>query len=101
MGRGLRGVVIKNKHIEILGITDNSLEVEKGYLFFAYTGYHRDGFEYIQDAINSADDGEFGCGGTVAKLVDEGHKCIFVVVTNGDQGSVKYDSKELAKIRIE
>lgn len=45
------------------------------------------------------DDIEFGCGGTVAKLVADGHECIFIVATNGDQGSVKYSQDELAEIR--
>lgn len=45
------------------------------------------------------DDIEFGCGGTVSKLVSEGHNCIFIVATNGDQGSLNLDSKELAKVR--
>lgn len=45
------------------------------------------------------DDIEIGCGGTVAKLVEEGQKCIFVIATKGDQGSLKYSTEELAEIR--
>lgn len=45
------------------------------------------------------DDIEFGCGGTVAKLMDQGQKCVFIVATKGDQGSVKISREELAKIR--
>lgn len=33
------------------------------------------------------DDGEFGCGGTVARLVTEGWQATFIVVTNGNKGS--------------
>jgi LmbE family N-acetylglucosaminyl deacetylase len=45
------------------------------------------------------DDIEFGCGGTVAKLIKEGHHCTFIVATNGDQGSLILDRDELAKTR--
>jgi len=45
------------------------------------------------------DDIEFGCGGVVAKLKAEGHNCIFVVATNGEQGSLTLSKEELAKTR--
>lgn len=45
------------------------------------------------------DDIEFGCGGTVAKLASEGNEIVFVVVTNGDQGSLTVSQDELAKTR--
>ena len=45
------------------------------------------------------DDIEFGCGGTVAKLASEGNEIVFVVVTNGDQGSLTIPQDELAKTR--
>ena len=45
------------------------------------------------------DDIEFGCGGTVAKLVQQGQHCLFVIATNGEQGSLEHDPKELADIR--
>ena len=40
-----------DKNIWITGITDNSKEVKKGYLFVATKGYHVDHFDYIEDAI--------------------------------------------------
>jgi LmbE family N-acetylglucosaminyl deacetylase len=33
------------------------------------------------------DDPEFGAGGTIAKLVEEGREVTYVIVTNGDKGS--------------
>lgn len=45
------------------------------------------------------DDIEFGCGGTVSKLINEGHQCIFIVATNGDQGSLDHDPNDLKNIR--
>jgi len=45
------------------------------------------------------DDIEIGCGGTVAKLISEGQHCVFVIATNGDQGSNKVSKDELSKIR--
>ena len=37
--------------IDILGITDDSREVQNGYLFVATMGFHVDHFDYILDAI--------------------------------------------------
>lgn len=45
------------------------------------------------------DDIEFGCGGTIAKLMAQGQRCVFIVATKGDQGSVKLSREELTKIR--
>lgn len=45
------------------------------------------------------DDIEFGCGGLIAKLIKEKNTCIFVIATNGDQGSLTIPKKELAVIR--
>ncbi|MBD65850.1 MAG: hypothetical protein CME62_11630 [Halobacteriovoraceae bacterium] len=45
------------------------------------------------------DDIEIGCGGTVLKLLSEGHHCEFIVVTKGDQGSLTHSPTELTKIR--
>ncbi|MAX66223.1 MAG: PIG-L deacetylase family protein [Bacteriovoracaceae bacterium] len=45
------------------------------------------------------DDIEFGCGGTVAKLVKAGHLCTFLIATNGDQGSHSIPKTQLAQIR--
>ena len=39
------------EHIAITGVTDNSKEIKKGYLFVAVTGYKSDGHNYIKDAI--------------------------------------------------
>jgi LmbE family N-acetylglucosaminyl deacetylase len=33
------------------------------------------------------DDPEFGAGGTIAKLVEEGREVTYVIVTNGNKGS--------------
>ena len=35
------------------------------------------------------DDPEFGAGGTVAKLVKEGREVTYVIVTNGNKGSLQ------------
>jgi len=32
------------------------------------------------------DDPEFGAGGTIARLVQEGRRVAYVIVTNGDKG---------------
>ena len=45
------------------------------------------------------DDIEFGCGGTVAKLIKEGHHCTFIIATNGDQGCLTTEKVDLAKTR--
>ncbi|MEE3955850.1 UDP-N-acetylmuramoyl-L-alanyl-D-glutamate--2,6-diaminopimelate ligase [Peribacillus frigoritolerans] len=37
--------------ISILGVTDNSRDIQKGYLFVAVSGYSVDGHNYIQDAV--------------------------------------------------
>jgi LmbE family N-acetylglucosaminyl deacetylase len=51
--------------------------------------------------IPHPDDGESGCGGTVAKWVREGCEVLYVVCTNGDKGSsdLEMTSERLAKIR--
>lgn len=33
------------------------------------------------------DDPEFGCGGTIAKLADQGKEIVYVLLTSGDKGS--------------
>jgi LmbE family N-acetylglucosaminyl deacetylase len=45
------------------------------------------------------DDIEFGCGGTVSKLISQGHNCIFIIATNGDQGSLDIPKIDLLKLR--
>lgn len=48
----LRQLIECSYDIEILGITDDSRNVQKGYLFVATKGYYVDHFDYIEDAIN-------------------------------------------------
>lgn len=50
------------------------------------------------------DDNEIICGGTVARLIDEGKKVRLVVMTNGGKGfqdQTDITEKEFAKLRIE
>ena len=48
------------------------------------------------------DDNEFGCFGTLAKLVEAGVDCTLVVVTNGNAGGEGDRSpEELARLRVE
>lgn len=51
--------------------------------------------------IPHPDDGESGCGGTIAKWTREGCEVLYVVCTNGDKGSSDPDmnSEKLAAIR--
>ena len=39
--------------IEILGVTDDSRNVKKGYLFVATKGFNEDHFDYVEDAIKN------------------------------------------------
>ena len=45
------------------------------------------------------DDLEIGCGGTLAKLANQGHRVTMVHVANGDKGHKVIPSKELKEIR--
>ena len=45
------------------------------------------------------DDIELGCGGTISRLVKNGHKADFVYMTSGEAGSDKIEAKELQEIR--
>ena len=47
------------------------------------------------------DDAEYGAAGTVARMVEEGKKVVYVVCTNGDKGTsdINTNPKELAKVR--
>ena len=49
------------------------------------------------------DDPEFGAGGTIAKLVEEGREVTYVIVTNGNKGSSdrSITPERLARIREE
>lgn len=53
--------------------------------------------------IPHPDDGEIGCGGTVARLVREGKEVVFLLMTNGDKGTedVSLSPEALARIRRE
>lgn len=44
------------------------------------------------------DDIEIICGGTMAKYVQKGHKVTFIIVTNGEGGSLNLPKSELNKI---
>lgn len=47
------------------------------------------------------DDAEFGCGGTVAKWIEQGAQAVFVIATNGDKGDDRgvLGRNELAEVR--
>ena len=51
--------------------------------------------------VAHADDAEFGCSGTVAKLCSEGWEIVYVLCTDGSKGSSDREitQKELASIR--
>lgn len=55
----LSGISYKNPynqpidHIDILGITDDSREVQDGYMFIAVNGEKIDGHQYIDEAIQN------------------------------------------------
>jgi LmbE family N-acetylglucosaminyl deacetylase len=51
--------------------------------------------------VAHADDAEFGCSGTVAKLCSEGWEMVYVLCTDGSKGSSDREitSEELARIR--
>ena len=51
--------------------------------------------------VAHADDAEFGCSGTVAKLCSEGWEMVYVLCTDGSKGSSDREitQKELASIR--
>lgn len=46
------------------------------------------------------DDIEIGCGGTVAKMVSQGHECSYIILSNGEEGSIHTSPQELAQIRV-
>ena len=51
--------------------------------------------------VAHADDAEYGCSGTVAKLCAEGYEVVYVLCTDGSKGSsdITISSQELSKIR--
>ncbi len=51
--------------------------------------------------VAHADDAEFGCSGTVAKLCSEGWEMVYVLCTDGSKGTSNREisSQELARIR--
>ncbi len=51
--------------------------------------------------VAHADDAEFGCSGTVAKLCAEGWEMVYVLCTDGNKGTSdrEFDPEELARVR--
>ena len=47
------------------------------------------------------DDAEVFAGGTIAKMVAEGHRVVIVIASSGNKGSFEYDADTLAAIRRE
>lgn len=47
----------------------------------------RDDVQRVMLIAAHPDDPEFGCGGTIAKLADEGKEITYVLLTSGDKGS--------------
>ncbi|MEN9723583.1 MAG: hypothetical protein RJB38_1569 [Pseudomonadota bacterium] len=47
------------------------------------------------------DDIELGCGGTIAKLVNQGHKIVHAILTSGEAGALETPPEELARVREE
>ena len=45
------------------------------------------------------DDMEWMCGGTMARYAREGHEVVICHVSNGNKGSFRYTSEELARVR--
>ncbi|MEN6325331.1 MAG: PIG-L family deacetylase [Syntrophomonas sp.] len=45
------------------------------------------------------DDDLIGCGGTMAKHLQQGHKVSIVYMTSGDAGSIKYGKRKMTQIR--
>ena len=62
-----------------------------------------DRFERAMVITAHPDDSEFGAGGTIAKLVQDGCEVTYVIATNGDKGSSdrSMTSERLASIRAE
>ena len=62
-----------------------------------------DKFERAMVITAHPDDSEFGAGGTIAKLVQDGCEVTYVIATNGDKGSSdrSMTSERLASIRAE
>ena len=61
------------------------------------------GFSRGMVVVAHADDAEFGCSGTVAKLCAEGWEMVYVMCTDGSKGSRDREitGEELARIRRE
>ncbi len=45
------------------------------------------------------DDIEIGCGGTLAQFAQRGHEVIHVIITSGEEGSLRHPKANFAKIR--
>ena len=61
------------------------------------------GFSRGMVVVAHADDAEFGCSGTVAKLCAEGWEMVYVMCTDGSKGSSDREmtGEELSRIRRE
>ena len=62
---------------------------------------NEDGFSRGMVVVAHADDAEFGCSGTVAKLCSEGWEMVYVMCTDGSKGSSDREvtQEELARVR--
>ncbi|MGQ4807262.1 Mycothiol S-conjugate amidase [Candidatus Entotheonellaceae bacterium PAL068K] len=62
---------------------------------------HENAFSRGMVVVAHADDAEFGCSGTVAKLCSEGWEIVYVMCTDGSKGSSDRDitRQELALVR--
>ena len=65
------------------------------------TQENENGFSRGMVVVAHADDAEFGCSGTVAKLCSEGWEIVYVMCTDGSKGSSdrEVSQKELSRMR--
>lgn len=71
----LKEIIGGDSDLEILGITDDSREVQNGYLFVATKGFNVDHYDYIEDALKN------GCSFVIAdRKVNE--KIPYLIVNN-------------------
>ena len=59
------------------------------------------GFSRAMVVVAHADDAEYGCSGTVARLCDEGWEVVYVLCTDGSKGTGdrEISGKELSRLR--
>ena len=56
IGKVLKGISfdpLKFPDVSVKGLTNNSLKVKKGFIFFAFQGSNIDGNNFIQDALDN------------------------------------------------